>query len=703
MDAAGQPHRPTFALARAGSRHSGSIGRRALRPIRIFVALLAGAAAPLAAADTAPFAFPNPLARLLSGDFRAADDRRLALQRDLARLPTAPDPEPTPQLGWRLYDYDSRPWRSPQWVEVDFGEAVEFDAVALLPTHLITEDFPNPGYGFPVRFRLEVFGGQAGPRLLADCAQADFPRPGSLPLWVPAPGARGRRVRLTVVEPWRNGPLHAVSLAEFMVLRGTRNLATGRHGVVVRASDSRETPPAWTRANLIDGRSPLGAPVGPRLAPGQATGHGWQSRLARTPQSEKWVQVDLGAPHPIDEVRLVPARLPQRLHLEGFGFPVRFRVEADDDPAFPSPRLIADHTREPFSNPGFNPVTLPAGLVARHVRVTATELALRGDGLYHFALGELQVYAGDANLARGAPVTYLDSLEGGPNLQAAFLTDGSRWEHPLAEWSGWLRGLSARRELQHELAAVTASLTAQRQSLTRTAAWTTGGLTAGTALLLLAGYYRLQLRRAREAEALRRQIAADLHDDLGSNLASLSLLSELCVQSRDPVPRADLEELHALARETADALRDTTWFVRPGLHTTGQFLERLRATARRQLPGLDWELDATDFRADVPIDVQRHLLLALKESLHNVARHAAARRVRIRLSAAAGGFTLVVTDDGRGFDPAAAGEGQGLDSLRHRARLLGGAARFDSTPGAGTTLTFTGRLAPPARPPSAHG
>ncbi len=689
--------------AHPSSHAPGRFRRRSLPFIRQAVACLACAVAPLSAADSAPFAFPSPLARMLSAEFRRLDDRRQALTRELALTPQPPERENTPALGWRLYDYTNRPWRQQQWIEIDFGEPVDFDAVALIPTDLVTADFPAPGYGFPVRFRVESFGGNSSPQLLADLSQTDFPPPGLLPVWLPAPGARGRRVRVTFVEPWRNGPLHAVSLSEFMVLHGARNLATGRRHVTVRASESRESPPVWGRAHLIDGQSPLGAPSGPRTPPGVATGHCWHSRFARDARTTKWVQVDLGAPRPFDEVRLVPARLPQRLHQEGYGFPVRFRVEVDDDPAFSQPRLLADHTHAPFPNPGFNPVTIPAGGTARFVRVTATELQHRDDGQYVFALAELQVYAGDTNLARGAPVGYLDNLEASPHWRAAFLTDGARWEHPLAEWPDWLRGLSRRRELQHELAGVEAALATLQHSLSRTAAWAAVALAIAALLLVLAGYYRLQLRRAREADVLRRRIAADLHDDLGSNLASLSLLSELCLQSRDPVPRADLDELHALARETADALRDTTWFVRPGAHTTEQFLERLRATARRLLPGVDWSLDAADFRVDLPIDGQRHLLLALKESLHNVARHAAAGRVTIRLTAAGGGFTLVVADDGRGFDPAAAAGGQGLTSLRHRARLLGGAATIGSAPGAGTTLTFTGRLAPPAPPPPADG
>jgi len=676
------------------------------RPKNVFPAVALGfvaiAASPCFGAepDSPSWQLPSPIARWVSGEFRQLDDRRRSLQRDLAALPALPDIDHGARLGWRIYDYPSRPWRSEAWVEIDFGELVDFEAVALVPAHLATPDFSGPGYGFPVRFRVEAFGRGAQPLTVADFTHTDFPNPGNLPVWLPAAGSCARRIRFTATQPWLLGQgLYACALGELLVLRGHRNLATGRRGVTVRTSDSRESPPAWSRENLVDGQSVLGAPLGKRPPDSATIGHCWHSQLSRRADAVKWVQIDLGRPHPLDEVRLVPARLPQRLHHEGYGFPLRFRVEASDDPDFAQPHLLADHTATAFTNPGFSAVTIPAGLSARYLRVTATELQHRGDGQYHFALAELQAYAGDTNVALGARVSFLDNLEAGPNWRPAFLTDGARWENRLGEWPAWLRGLSDRRERLAQLAALDTQLAALRLVLTRIVAWTLAGLAVAAALALLAAYYRLQLRRTREADALRRRIASDLHDDLGSNLASIALLSEICLQARAPVPRADLAELHALARETAGALRDITWFIRPDHHTPEQFLERLRATARRLLAGVEWTFDSTAFTGEIPLDAQRHLLLALKETLHNIVRHAAARHVGIRLSTTPATFTLEVTDDGCGMDPAAIPEGQGFASLRHRAQLLGGTAQIRTAPGQGTTVTFTGRLAPtPAVP-----
>jgi len=83
-----------------------------------------------------------------------------------------------------------------------------------------------------------------------------------------------------------------------------------------------------------------------------------------------------------------------------------------------------------------------------------------------------------------------------------------------------------------------------------------------------------------------------------------------------------------------------------------------------------------------------HYQLLLREALANVARHASARRVRVDAEHREGTLRLVVTDDGRGFDPQAAssGEGLGLRTMRDRARLLGGACEIRSQRGGGTTV-----------------
>ena len=84
------------------------------------------------------------------------------------------------------------------------------------------------------------------------------------------------------------------------------------------------------------------------------------------------------------------------------------------------------------------------------------------------------------------------------------------------------------------------------------------------------------------------------------------------------------------------------------------------------------------------------LLLAVKEAVHNVIKHSGAGVMRLRLDCGGDSLCFEVSDDGRGFDPSAAGRGRnGLESMRQRMTDAGGFLQLSSSPGGGSMLTFT--------------
>jgi hypothetical protein len=160
--------------------------------------------------------------------------------------------------------------------------------------------------------------------------------------------------------------------------------------------------------------------------------NGWHSAISPTPDAVKWVQIDLGRAVPLDAVRLVPARPTDFADTPGFGFPARFRVELSDEPTFRAPFVLADHTDADFASPGDVPVVQRAGgREARYVRVTATRLWKRTND-YVFALAEVEIDSGGKNVARGAAVTSLDSIEAG-RWSRRYLVDGFDSRKALAE------------------------------------------------------------------------------------------------------------------------------------------------------------------------------------------------------------------------------------------------------------------------------
>lgn len=153
---------------------------------------------------------------------------------------------------------------------------------------------------------------------------------------------------------------------------------------------------------------------------------GYHSNIESKPDIAKWVQVDLGRSLPLKSLVLHACKDDFNGIGEGFGFPVRFKVELSDDPAFQTGvTTVADHTKQDFPNPKLNPVSFPApDRAARHVRITATQLVHRQND-YIFALAELTALTSDGtNAASKATVTALDSIEAAPRWQKVNLTDG---------------------------------------------------------------------------------------------------------------------------------------------------------------------------------------------------------------------------------------------------------------------------------------
>ena len=145
----------------------------------------------------------------------------------------------------------------------------------------------------------------------------------------------------------------------------------------------------------------------------ESPGNGYHSAIESRPDAAKWVQVDLGKSAVIDQIRLIPARPTDFPDTPGFGFPARFRVEVSDHQDLVPAQVLFDRTAEDCPNPGDNPVVIAAhGARARFVRMTVVRLWERTKD-YIFALGELQVFSGTNNIAPGARVTALDSIEAG--------------------------------------------------------------------------------------------------------------------------------------------------------------------------------------------------------------------------------------------------------------------------------------------------
>jgi ligand-binding sensor domain-containing protein/signal transduction histidine kinase len=226
-----------------------------------------------------------------------------------------------------------------------------------------------------------------------------------------------------------------------------------------------------------------------------------------------------------------------------------------------------------------------------------------------------------------------------------------------------------------------------------------------TLAILALGALGLMLYRARVAQLLRvervrSRIATDLHDDIGASLSQIAILAEVARQrvrplvndQSDPDATAPLARIAETSRSLVDSMSDIVWAINPEVDSLSDLVHRMRRFVEDTLGTADIELTfrAPDPSQDVKLgaDVRREVFLVLKESVTNIAKHAHATRVAIDLQIDRRRLHLRVADNGRGFDPGASTEGNGVASMRRRVEALGGHLVIDSRPGAGTTISF---------------
>jgi signal transduction histidine kinase len=411
------------------------------------------------------------------------------------------------------------------------------------------------------------------------------------------------------------------------------------------------------------------------------------------------VQVDLGEEKVIESVVLIPARPGDMADTIGYGFPVRFRVEAAVDEGFVGVVAIGGSGGEDYANPGDRRVVLGAGGVrGRYVRVTAEKLWVgpgrseAGGGV--FALAEMEVNAGGRNVALGGVVTASGQMDGKMERWApAFLVDGVAPPEGMGTYADWLAAMARKYEILKEAG----PLERRPWELREEADWKLGWLGCGMAGMLVvagvAGWWSGLVRERRRTQQLRAGIARDLHDEIGSNLSSIGLLSELAIGAAPDAEamQMELEDIRRVALQTADSMHDIVWLIGPGQKTMGDLSARMRETAGLMLAGMEWTVEAPDGGGAerLSLGAQRDMYLFFKEALHNIRRHAGATRVRIQLVRRGRTMELTVEDNGRGFDPERKSTGHGLANMKQRAEACRGSLVIGAGNGSGARLVFT--------------
>jgi signal transduction histidine kinase/ligand-binding sensor domain-containing protein len=222
------------------------------------------------------------------------------------------------------------------------------------------------------------------------------------------------------------------------------------------------------------------------------------------------------------------------------------------------------------------------------------------------------------------------------------------------------------------------------------------------ALLAIAGVLEVlhKYRAAKKMEIARTRlrIARDLHDDVGSSLSNIALMSEL-MQGKRTLEEKEIKQLRqigATSRQIVEAMEDIVWAINPDHDKLDNLLLRLKDVAaellRQQGITYTFYFPEQELLQSLPMNFRRNLLLIYKELLHNVIKHAQATHVDITLTKTDGCLILKLADNGVGFDVKAVKNGTGLKSMQTRAAELKGKLEIASRPGEGTRVTLAVKL-----------
>jgi PAS domain S-box-containing protein len=209
--------------------------------------------------------------------------------------------------------------------------------------------------------------------------------------------------------------------------------------------------------------------------------------------------------------------------------------------------------------------------------------------------------------------------------------------------------------------------------------------------------------RLAELERVRRRIATDLHDDIGSSLTQISILSEVLRQRLNPATgtlardgqqhiNEPLQLIAGASRELVDSMSDIVWAINPQKDHLRDLMQRMRRFAADSFTArnIRFRLRLPDENEDLTMgaNLRREVFLIFKEGVNNMVKHSGCTEADIELAISDGELSLRLADNGRGFDLARESDGHGLVSMLDRAKGIGGRFQVTSQPGVGTTISL---------------
>ncbi len=223
--------------------------------------------------------------------------------------------------------------------------------------------------------------------------------------------------------------------------------------------------------------------------------------------------------------------------------------------------------------------------------------------------------------------------------------------------------------------------------------WWFFGLVFAGITALFYSLYRYRLTQILKLHHLRNSISRDLHDEVGSTLSSISMLSESAQKSLkiDEIQsRKFMENITKNAQKVLESMDDIVWTINPKEDTLESMVLRIKEFAytltETKNIKLTFDIDPNFRKLKISMKIRRNLYLILKESINNAVKHSGGNELKIALKIEKRTLHLVVQDNGQGFTPLKPTLRNGLENMRQRAEEIGGDIRIDSQKNKGTVI-----------------
>ncbi len=584
-------------------------------------------------------------------------------------------------IGYRSY------WDNPrQWIQIELDTAYPIDQIVLVPCL-----WRHPTKGFqPDAFPrgLRVFAGtNSNPEgsLIAEYRATKGMASGIGPLIIPVAASMANWIRIEADDlSERNfDGQQVLQLAEVLIFSGSVNVALHRP-VTCSSSDRRGLTQAWNEIYLVDELTPY--------LMDSAADTSSNAFLAFEDGEHPYLTLDLGSEHEISRIRMHAIEqgdtVPQA-YSGDLGIPERMRIEGASYPDFSDARILLEYRKGSINETGPIITRQFPQTECRFVRFTPLPLEIPDSntlGQNRMGFAEIEVFSGGQNVALGKSVTVNELRYGNRKLES--LTDGNNLYGSILPLREWMNELALRAALESERPLVVAELNQRYAKQKALLAWMIRLvllLVVGIVIIILIDRYL----RMRKVNQVRERIAADLHDDLGANIHTIGLISDMAKKAAHSPD--ELMELLDQIREFTERSGEAARYCTNILEARGiceDLVEEMKVYADRTLADIEHTFF---FEGQKHIDeLNPHkridLFLFYKECITNILRHSEATKVVTSVAADSRNISMTITDNGKGLKELKTGKRP--QSLKRRAKLIGASLTAQHPSQGGTEITL---------------